>query len=99
MRDSHLVNGPGIAETPPPSRVRLTDGIARVTASTLGRFSAIARATIPFRALFVQFVDVVPELHDLRARDSRSRRCEASLDDVVGDVTLELARYVHQVKG
>lgn len=64
-RRTHLVNASGVTETPASPRVRLTNGIARVAASALVSFTAIARATIALRALLVQFVNVVTELSDL----------------------------------
>jgi hypothetical protein len=97
--DSHLVNAPGVAETPPLPRVRFAYVVARVTASALGRLSAKARTTILRRAFLVHFVNLVAELRDRRARDSRSCSRETSLDDIVRDVALELAGYVHQVEG
>jgi hypothetical protein len=60
-----LVNACGVTETPASPRVRLTNGIARVAAPALVSFTAITRATITFRALLVQFVNVVTELSDL----------------------------------
>jgi hypothetical protein len=98
---AHLVDPSRVAKTPAPSLVRLTDGIARVAAPIVafGSFPAKARAAIPGRALFVQFVNVVPELTDLRARDGRSCGRETGFGDVMGDVALDLPGYIHQVEG
>lgn len=98
-RQTHLVNPPRVAKTPAPPRVRLPDGIARVTASALGRLSAIARPTIPVHALLVQPINVVAELADLRTRDDRSCSRETGFGDVMGDVALDLPGYIHQVEG
>jgi len=98
-KDSHLLNPPGATEAPPLPRVRFADRIARVAASALGGFSAIARAAIVGLAVLVQLVEVVVELPVLRTRDSRSCSRETSFDHVVGNVALELAGYVRQVEG
>lgn len=82
-RFAHLLDAPGIAETPPLARVRLADVVARIAASVLGRLSAVARAAIVGRVVLAHLVDVVAELGDLRARDSRSCGRETSLGDVV----------------
>jgi len=97
---THLVNGSGITETPTFPRVRLTNFIARITTTAaLGWFTAIARTTVPFRALLVQLVNVITELSDLRALDNRSCSRETGFEDVVRDVALKLPRYIHQVEG
>ena len=96
---SHLIDTPGTAETPSLPRVRFADVVARIAASALGRISAVARAAIVGRAFLAHLVNVVAELGVLRTWDSRSCSCETSLDDIVRDVALELARDVHHVEG
>ena len=88
MRLSHLLDARRVAETPPLPRVRLADVVARIAASVFGGFSAVARAAIVGRVLLAHLLNVVVELADLRARDSRSCSCETSLGDIVRDVAL-----------
>jgi hypothetical protein len=64
VKRTHLLNGSGVTKTPASPRVRLTNGIARVAASALGRFTAKARATIVLRAFVAYLVNVITELCD-----------------------------------
>jgi hypothetical protein len=80
-----MANGIPLKLQPEAPRVRLTtrNGIARVAASALVRFAAIARATIALQALLVQLVDVGTELSDLWVQNNRPCGRVMGFDDIM----------------
>jgi hypothetical protein len=83
--DLHIVNPIRVAKPPALSNVHrgLADRVPRVTASSLGGSSAVARTTVNVRKLLVQRIDVVTELTDLRARYCHTRSYEMSVDNAM----------------